>query len=89
MWLEIASDDLNYFADLHTLDLIRFPLPAENKIYHDSVYPSHLLLPVIPDAPIIKPVGPPVSEIKWDLVTSHRWAWITNNWRLLHKSQQS
>lgn len=85
--LEIASEDFTYIADLHTLDMIRLPVPAENAVYHNADYPSHLLLPVIPEAPIIKPVEPPVSEIKWDLITSHRWAWINNNWRLVNQSK--
>jgi predicted acyl esterase len=73
IWLQIASDDLTYFGRLHTLDVPELPLPAENAIYHDSEYPSHLLLPVIPDAPIIKPVETPVSQITWSLTPGIWW----------------
>ena len=27
------------------------PVAAENAVYHDTTRPSHLLLPVVPDAP--------------------------------------
>ena len=66
IWVQIASIDLGYLLFLHTIYASEMlPVPAEHTIYHDSARPSHLLLPVIPDAPIIKPVGPPVSQIKW------------------------
>jgi predicted acyl esterase len=68
IWIQIQSDDPEYQTLLHTLyssELL--PVPGKNTIYHDAEHPSHLLLPVIPDAPIIKAVGPPVSEIKWPL----------------------
>lgn len=68
IWVQIASDDFSYQMRLHTIPTSEMlPVPAENTIYHDSVHPSHLLLPVIPDAPIIKPVAPPISQIKWPL----------------------
>jgi predicted acyl esterase len=68
IWVQIASDDYEYQGMLrseYTYEGV--PVHGENTIYHDSAHPSHLVLPVIPDAPIIKPVGPPVSEIKWPL----------------------
>ncbi len=66
IWVQIASHDFDYHTRQHTVYTSEMlPVPAENAIYHDSAYPSHLLLPVIPDAPIIKQVEPPVSEIKW------------------------
>jgi hypothetical protein len=46
------------------------PFPGINRVYHDPEHPSYLVLPVIPDAPIIKPVGPSVSDIKWPLQQS-------------------
>jgi putative CocE/NonD family hydrolase len=68
IWVQIASDDFVYQFPLHTIYTSEMlPVPAENAIYHDSAHPSHLLLPVIPDAPVIKPVEPPVSQIKWPL----------------------
>jgi predicted acyl esterase len=71
--LEIASDDLSYFGSLHSLDIQRLPMPADNTIYHETQYPSHLLLPVIPDAPIIRRVEPPLSRVNWPLVPGNRW----------------
>jgi hypothetical protein len=71
--LEIASDDLSYFGSLHSLDIQRFPMPAENAIHHDTGYPSHLLLPVIPDAPTIRKVEPPLSRVNWPFVPGNRW----------------
>ncbi len=66
IWVQIASLDLGYQLQLHTVYTFEMmPFPAENVIHHDSEYPSHLLLPVIPDAPELKPVEPPVSQIKW------------------------
>ncbi len=68
IWVQIASDDFEYQGKLRSLYIYEgLPFPGKNKVYHDSRYPSHLVLPVVPDAPIIKPVGPPVSEIKWPL----------------------
>lgn len=65
IWVQIASVDFGYQLsdDIYATELM--PLPAENAVYHDSAHLSHLLLPVIPDAPMIKPVESPVSEIKW------------------------
>jgi uncharacterized protein len=71
--LEIASDDLSYFGSLHSLDVQQLPMPVENTIYHDPKYPSHLLFPVIPDAPAIKKVTPPLSKVNWPLVPGNRW----------------
>jgi hypothetical protein len=59
------------------------PVPSENSVYHNSDHPSHLLLPVIPDAPIIKPVGSPVCNIKWDLRPVNKWTRLPDNWRLI------
>lgn len=66
--VQIASEDFWYCEHLRTLNIAqKLPLPAKNTIYHDPEHPSHLLLPVIPEAPEIKPVAPPVSGIKWPL----------------------
>jgi predicted acyl esterase len=80
--LEIASDDLSYFGSLHTLDIQRLPMPVENTLYHDSRYPSHLLLPVIPDAPVTMKVRPHLSRVNWPLVPGNRWP-STRGGRLL------
>jgi len=63
IWVHIASDDPSFYAQFHLL-----PIHAENTIYHDKTYPSHLVLPVIPDAPVVKSVGPPLSEINWTVI---------------------
>lgn len=70
IWVQIASDDnpIVEASNSHTLHTIYkeiLPVPAENRIYHDSAQPSHLLLPTIPKAPITKPVAQPTSQIKW------------------------
>lgn len=66
IWVQIASDDYEYQGKLRSLYIYEgLPVPGENVVYHDPAHPSHLVLPVIPDAPVIKPVGPPISEIKW------------------------
>ncbi len=64
VWLQIASDDLTHYL-VPASDLQAMPLPAENAIYHDSAHASQLILPIIPDAPMIKPVAPPLSQIIW------------------------
>lgn len=63
IWIQIASD--NPMVTIHTIYNQILDTSVENAIYHDSEHPSHLLLPVIPDAPMIKSVEPPVSKIKW------------------------
>ena len=65
LWLKIASDDALYATWDSSSRYVETPLsPPKNEvsIYHDAKYPSHLLLPVIPDAPEIMPVKPPLSE---------------------------
>lgn len=65
IWLKIASDDACYATWDSSSRYVITPLsPPKNEIsiYHSAEYPSHLLLPVIPDAPEIMPVGPPLSE---------------------------
>ncbi len=62
----IAGDDPAYHAALRTTYTYEvLTVPSESSLYHDSANPSHLLLPVIPEAPIICPVRPPLSKIKW------------------------
>lgn len=68
--VQIASDDNSIIEALnsHTLHTIYaeiLPVPAKNRVYHDSAHPSHLMLPIIPKAPVSKPVAPPISQIKW------------------------
>lgn len=59
IWLQIASDDPDFILENYA-DPVVGPVAAENSVYHDKVHPSHLLLPVIPDAPIIAPVKEPL-----------------------------
>jgi predicted acyl esterase len=64
LWIQIASHDLSHIMYLHTTYTAEMlPVPAVNTVYHDAARPSHLLLPVIPDAPPIAKVGAPLSEI--------------------------
>jgi uncharacterized protein len=80
IWVEIASDDLDFFMPLHTTDLLRTPWPAENSVYHDSAHPSHILLPVIPDAPETRKVESPLSEVEWPLVRGTKWPTSHDGW---------
>lgn len=66
VFIQIASDDFWYQEHLRSLEVAEMlPVPSKQTIYHDKDHPSHLLLPVIPDAPIIKPVERPGVEIRW------------------------
>ncbi len=80
IWVEIASDDLDFFMPLHTTDLLRTPWPAENRVYHDSEHPSHILLPVIPDSAEIRKVESPLSEVEWPLVSGTKWPTSHDGW---------
>ncbi len=65
IWLKITSDDALYSTWDSSSRYVETPLsPAKNEvsIYHNAKYPSHLLLPVIPDAPEIIPVKPPLLD---------------------------
>jgi predicted acyl esterase len=66
--LQIASEDLHYTNFLRQIDVQLLPWPVENTIHHDRAHPSHLLLPVIPDAAEIRPVEPPLAQVDWPLV---------------------
>jgi len=79
--LQIASEDLEYNNPLRQIDLQLLPWPVENTVHHDAQHPSHLLLPVVPDAPEIKPVTAPVADINWPLVPGS-WAPNTDGWPL-------
>jgi uncharacterized protein len=66
IWVQIATHDIDYLLFLHTMYASEvLPVPADFAIYHDASHPSHLLLPVIPDALITKQVDAPLSKIKW------------------------
>jgi len=59
LWLQVCSDDMEFKLN-NIVDGVVGPVAAENSVYHDAAHPSHLLLPVIPDAPIIGPVKKPL-----------------------------
>jgi hypothetical protein len=69
IWLQISSDENTYHLMLHTVYTSELlPVPGTATIFHDAQHPSHLLLPVIPDAPELQPVTKPVADIVWPLV---------------------
>ena len=59
--LQIASEDIHYTNFLRQIDVQLLPWPVENTIHHDRARPSHLLLPIVPDAAEIRPVEPPLA----------------------------
>ena len=66
--IQIASEDFWYRNHLRTVEVAKMqPLPARNTVYHDAEHPSHLLLPIITDAPEVKRVEEPLSSVKWPL----------------------
>ncbi|MDD5337802.1 MAG: CocE/NonD family hydrolase [Dehalococcoidales bacterium] len=65
IWLKIASDDVLYATLDSASRYVETPISPENSqisIYHNVKYPSHILLPVIPDAPEIASVKPPLCD---------------------------
>lgn len=71
VWLQISSDDPNWTIT-NKEDAICEPLPSsENSIYHDRAHPSHLLLPVIPDAPLVAPVGKTIWDPEFTRLTGY------------------
>ena len=79
--LQIASEDLQYSNHMRQIDVMLLPWPVENTLYHDAMHASHLMLPVIPDAPEVRAVQPPLSEIDWPLVPGN-WLPHTDGWPL-------
>jgi predicted acyl esterase len=69
VWIQIAGEDPGYSTwDSSSLYLRRGieeipPMKHEIAIYHDSEHQSHLLLPIIPDAPEIAPVRAPLCDV--------------------------
>jgi len=65
IWLKIASDDVLYATLDSASRYVETPISPQNSrisIYHNVKYPSHVLLPVIPDAPEIASVKPPLCD---------------------------
>ena len=82
--LQISSEDIQYTNPLpprSTCVAVAVANTVENTIHADVAHPSHLLLPVIPDAPEIAPVASPVADINWPL-TPGSWAPNTDGWPL-------
>jgi hypothetical protein len=65
IWVKIAGQDPGYVNESAFDPVVagEGPIPARISVYHDTEHPSHLLLPVIPDAPEIAPVEPPLADI--------------------------
>jgi len=79
--VQIASEDIQYSNPMRQIDVQLLPWPVENTVFHDAEHPSHLLLPVVPDAPEIALVKPPVSDIDWPVVPGF-WMADTEGWPL-------
>jgi predicted acyl esterase len=69
IWIQIASDDYMYMGEHFTVynAYEMLPIPARNTIFHDVEHLSHILLPVVPDSPVKKPVAAPLSQVKWPM----------------------
>jgi len=79
--VQIASEDIQYNNPMRQIDVQLLPWPVANTIHHDAANPSHLVVPVIPDAPEIRPVEPPLAEIDWPVVAGF-WMANTDGWPL-------
>ncbi len=65
LWLKIACDDALYSPWDNTslyVETPSVPEKSEVTIYCNDRYPSHLSLPIIPDAEEITPVPPPLRD---------------------------
>ncbi|OGA67295.1 MAG: hypothetical protein A3G81_25325 [Betaproteobacteria bacterium RIFCSPLOWO2_12_FULL_65_14] len=79
--VQIASEDVQYSNPMRQIDVQLLPWPVANTVHHDAAHPSHLLLPVVPDAPALRAVAPPLSDIDWPLVPGF-WMANTDGWPL-------
>jgi predicted acyl esterase len=78
--LTIASEDIHFNNPLRQIEVQLLPWPVENAVHHSAQYPSHLVLPVLPEGDE-RPVQPPVSDIDWPLVPG-QWMPNTDGWPL-------
>ena len=65
IWIKISGSDAAYSTRDVTSRFIETPASqphSEISIFHTPEYPSHILLPVIPDAPEITPVMLPLAD---------------------------
>ncbi|MFH1651033.1 MAG: CocE/NonD family hydrolase [Chloroflexota bacterium] len=67
IWIQVASNDLEILTTFATMFASDMLPPCENKVYHDAEHPSHLLLPVVSDAPEIKPVPSPLADFVYPM----------------------
>ncbi len=66
--VDITNYDVQFMAEHNTVFTSeQLPTPAKNTIYHDAQHPTHLLLPIIPEAPATKAVNPLITQVKWPL----------------------
>jgi predicted acyl esterase len=71
IWLQIAGQDMEYDTqDVFSKNGMsirpwsyRNAYKSEITVYHSSEYPSHILLPIIPEAPEIAQVNVPLSDV--------------------------
>ena len=65
----VQSNDPMFMNFLHTVyNTEMMPWPSHNSLYHDSEYPSHLLLPIIPSDSADRPVSAPLADVAWPIV---------------------
>lgn len=65
IWLKVSSSDNLYSTRDVTSRFIETPIlqsQSEISIYHTPEYPTHVLLPIIQDAPEVAPVKPPLID---------------------------
>ncbi len=79
--LMIASEDIHFNNPLRQIEVQLLPWPVENAVYHCAPQPSHLVLPVLPEADE-RPVLPPVSDIDWPLLPG-QWMPNMDGWPLM------
>jgi predicted acyl esterase len=73
--LTIASEDIQFSNPLRQIEVQLLPWPVENSVHHSARYPSHLILPVLPEGRAERPVPPQVADIDWPLVPGQ---WMPN-----------
>jgi uncharacterized protein len=68
LWCQVQSNDPTFMNFLHTVyNTEMLPFPATNAVYGSEQYPSHLLLPVIPEAAEVAPVSSPLCDVVWPI----------------------
>lgn len=68
MRCRVQSNDPMFMNFLHTVyNTEMMPWPSHNSLHHDPQFPSHLLLPIVPDAPAPKLVSAPLRDVVWPI----------------------